>query len=214
MIDSRGRSRRGCGAHRIRERQSERTDARRQFRNAQAHRDRHQRGHGRPARARARCAGKPRRSIRRSWCARAKPARRSRSTPRISACSPRPICRRQRSSPPPSLLVALGAMMLGAAAGTGIVLVRPPRRGRRAYAPDAAEPLREHWRPWDCGRAAATGRSGACGPAGRRRFVRLERRRRSGIAVRRGKSRKVYDELRAEPDDARQSKRARRRRRR
>jgi succinoglycan biosynthesis transport protein ExoP len=32
----------------------------------------------------------------------------------------------RRSSPPPSLLVALGAMMLGAAAGTGIVLVRPP----------------------------------------------------------------------------------------
>jgi Mrp family chromosome partitioning ATPase len=31
----------------------------------------------------------------------------------------------KRSSPPPSLLVALGAMMLGAAAGTGIVLVRP-----------------------------------------------------------------------------------------
>ncbi len=32
----------------------------------------------------------------------------------------------KRSSPPPSLLVALGAMMLGAAAGTGIVLIRPP----------------------------------------------------------------------------------------
>ena len=32
----------------------------------------------------------------------------------------------RRSSPPPSLLIALGAMMLGAAAGTGIVLVRPP----------------------------------------------------------------------------------------
>jgi Mrp family chromosome partitioning ATPase len=31
----------------------------------------------------------------------------------------------KRSSPPPSLLLALGAMMLGAAAGTGIVLVRP-----------------------------------------------------------------------------------------
>jgi uncharacterized protein involved in exopolysaccharide biosynthesis/Mrp family chromosome partitioning ATPase len=32
----------------------------------------------------------------------------------------------RRSSPPPSLLIALGAMMLGAAAGTGIVLVQPP----------------------------------------------------------------------------------------
>jgi polysaccharide biosynthesis transport protein len=31
-----------------------------------------------------------------------------------------------RSSPPPSLIVALGAMMLGAAAGCGIVLMRPP----------------------------------------------------------------------------------------
>jgi polysaccharide biosynthesis transport protein len=39
----------------------------------------------------------------------------------------------KRTSPPPSLLVALGAMMLGAAAGTGIVLVRPsvgPAEGR------------------------------------------------------------------------------------
>ncbi len=32
----------------------------------------------------------------------------------------------KRSSPPPSLLLALGAMMFGAAAGTGIVLLRPP----------------------------------------------------------------------------------------
>jgi succinoglycan biosynthesis transport protein ExoP len=32
----------------------------------------------------------------------------------------------RRSSPPPSLLVAMAALMLGAAAGTGIVLVRPP----------------------------------------------------------------------------------------
>jgi uncharacterized protein involved in exopolysaccharide biosynthesis/Mrp family chromosome partitioning ATPase len=32
----------------------------------------------------------------------------------------------RRSSPPPSLLIAFGAMMLGAAAGTGIVLVRSP----------------------------------------------------------------------------------------
>jgi polysaccharide biosynthesis transport protein len=36
----------------------------------------------------------------------------------------------KRTSPPPSLLVALGAMMLGAAAGTGIVLVRPSAEGR------------------------------------------------------------------------------------
>ncbi len=36
----------------------------------------------------------------------------------------------KRSSPPPSLLVALGAMMLGAAAGTGIVLVRPSAGSR------------------------------------------------------------------------------------
>ena len=36
----------------------------------------------------------------------------------------------KRSSPPPSLLVALGAMMLGAAAGTGIVLVRPSAESR------------------------------------------------------------------------------------
>ena len=35
----------------------------------------------------------------------------------------------KRSSPPPSLLVALGAMMLGAAAGTGMVLVRPATAG-------------------------------------------------------------------------------------
>ena len=31
----------------------------------------------------------------------------------------------RRSSPPPSMLMALGAMLLGAAAGCGIVLVRP-----------------------------------------------------------------------------------------
>ena len=36
----------------------------------------------------------------------------------------------KRTSPPPSLLVALGAMMLGAAAGTGIVLVRPSAESR------------------------------------------------------------------------------------
>ncbi len=46
----------------------------------------------------------------------------------------------KRSSPPPTLLVALGAMMLGAAAGTGIVLVRPPAEAgvpRRAHRPGA-----------------------------------------------------------------------------
>jgi len=32
----------------------------------------------------------------------------------------------KRSSPPPNLIVALGAMLLGAAAGSGIVLMRPP----------------------------------------------------------------------------------------
>ena len=32
----------------------------------------------------------------------------------------------RRSSPPPSLLIAMAALMLGAATGTGIVLVRPP----------------------------------------------------------------------------------------
>jgi uncharacterized protein involved in exopolysaccharide biosynthesis/Mrp family chromosome partitioning ATPase len=37
----------------------------------------------------------------------------------------------RRSSPPSSLLVAFGAMMLGAAAGTGIVLVRPQSEVRR-----------------------------------------------------------------------------------
>ena len=41
----------------------------------------------------------------------------------------------KRSSPPPSLLVALGAMMLGAAAGTGIVLVRPPAEAAASRAP-------------------------------------------------------------------------------
>ncbi|MGB7034365.1 MAG: GumC family protein, partial [Xanthobacteraceae bacterium] len=35
----------------------------------------------------------------------------------------------KRSSPPPSLLLALGALMFGAAAGTGIVLVRPMATG-------------------------------------------------------------------------------------
>ncbi|MGA8079763.1 MAG: exopolysaccharide transport family protein [Xanthobacteraceae bacterium] len=35
----------------------------------------------------------------------------------------------KRSSPPPSLLLALGALMFGAAAGTGIVLVRPAETG-------------------------------------------------------------------------------------
>ncbi|MGA8356390.1 MAG: GumC family protein, partial [Xanthobacteraceae bacterium] len=56
----------------------------------------------------------------------------------------------KRTSPPPSLLVALGAMMLGAAAGTGIVLVRPsvepaedraPRRASRGALRKAATAL-------------------------------------------------------------------------
>jgi polysaccharide biosynthesis transport protein len=55
----------------------------------------------------------------------------------------------RRSSPPPSILLALGALVLGAAAGCGIVLVRPqdedeaiahdPRRGRLGKAADAAK---------------------------------------------------------------------------
>jgi len=44
----------------------------------------------------------------------------------------------KRSSPPPSLLLALGAMLLGAAAGSGIVLVRPAAPG----AGGAGEPWR------------------------------------------------------------------------
>jgi polysaccharide biosynthesis transport protein len=54
----------------------------------------------------------------------------------------------RRSSPPPNILIALGAMMLGAAAGCGIVLGRPQhadaaaRPGRRSAGRDA-------WRnPW------------------------------------------------------------------
>ncbi|MFZ0723084.1 MAG: exopolysaccharide transport family protein [Xanthobacteraceae bacterium] len=56
----------------------------------------------------------------------------------------------KRTSPPPSLLVALGAMLLGAAAGTGIVLVRPsvepaegraPRRASRGALRKAATAL-------------------------------------------------------------------------
>jgi uncharacterized protein involved in exopolysaccharide biosynthesis/Mrp family chromosome partitioning ATPase len=45
----------------------------------------------------------------------------------------------RRSSPPPNLIVALGAMLLGAAAGTGWVLVRPPAQAgdRRRSVGDA-----------------------------------------------------------------------------
>jgi polysaccharide biosynthesis transport protein len=48
----------------------------------------------------------------------------------------------RRSSPPPSLLLALGAMMLGAAAGTALVLVRPlPETGAPRWT--AGETLRK-----------------------------------------------------------------------
>ena len=57
----------------------------------------------------------------------------------------------RRSSPPSSLVLALAAMMLGAAAGTGLVLVRPmPEAG--APASDAGETLRKCWPAWDYGR--------------------------------------------------------------
>ena len=50
----------------------------------------------------------------------------------------------KRSSPPPSLLVALGAMLLGSAAGAGIVLVRPP-----AESGTQQPSTRDSWRkPW------------------------------------------------------------------
>ena len=50
----------------------------------------------------------------------------------------------KRSSPPPSLLVALGAMLLGSAAGAGIVLVRPP-----AESGTPQPSTRDSWRkPW------------------------------------------------------------------
>ena len=63
----------------------------------------------------------------------------------------------KRTSPPPSLLVALGAMMLGAAAGTGIVLVRPSAEGRTPRPRGSRGTLRKAvtalgWRP-----RAATG---------------------------------------------------------
>ena len=93
----------------------------------------------------------------------------------------------KRSSPPPSLLVALGAMMLGAAAGTGIVLVRPPAAvGARSRRGACADALRQHGRGPGIVPARRYRRSGACRPAGRRRLVRLGGDRRSGIAVRQG----------------------------
>ena len=59
----------------------------------------------------------------------------------------------KRSSPPPSLLVALGAMMLGAAAGTGIVLIRPPAEiGSRQRG--AATRCARRSRPLGSGRAS------------------------------------------------------------
>ncbi len=48
----------------------------------------------------------------------------------------------RRSSPPPSLLIALAALMFGAAAGTGIVLIRPPAEDGVAP-PDASETWRK-----------------------------------------------------------------------
>ncbi len=86
----------------------------------------------------------------------------------------------KRSSPPPSLLLALGAMMLGAAAGTGIVLVRPattdiaPRGSGETCAPSPC-------RAWTLGRGAAR-RPGAGGVARDRRLVRLGGGRRSNLA--------------------------------
>ena len=60
----------------------------------------------------------------RSWCAPARPASRSGSTPRISAIIskadlPLRAARRRRTR-----ILALGAVLLGLAAGTGIVLLR------------------------------------------------------------------------------------------
>ena len=73
----------------------------------------------------------------------------------------------KRSSPPSSLLVALGAMMLGAAAGTGIVLTRPaetgtprPRNGRQpavGRAPGKGGALRRTFGLVGLGRAGPAG---------------------------------------------------------
>ena len=113
----------------------------------------------------------------------------------------------KRSSPPPSLLVALGAMMLGAAAGTGIVLVRPPaaspapRPASRGMLRNAAAALGVRPR-------AATGVPVlAVLPAADTSFA-LEAA--DDPASPFGKEmRKVYDELRASRGSARQSQRPR-----
>jgi succinoglycan biosynthesis transport protein ExoP len=51
----------------------------------------------------------------------------------------------KRSSPPPSLLMALGAMLLGSAAGAGIVLVRPPAESGTPQ-PSTRDSWRKSWR--------------------------------------------------------------------
>ncbi len=69
----------------------------------------------------------------------------------------------RRSSPPSSLLVALGALVAGAAVGTGIVLLRaptgevmPPQRRREIVAAKPRQGARPAaWRFWPTGAAAA-----------------------------------------------------------
>jgi uncharacterized protein involved in exopolysaccharide biosynthesis/Mrp family chromosome partitioning ATPase len=61
----------------------------------------------------------------------------------------------RRSSPPPSLLIALGALLLGAAAGTGIVLVRPQPDD------DAWQARNEPWRQRFDGSAVGAAATGA-----------------------------------------------------
>ncbi len=65
----------------------------------------------------------------------------------------------RRSSPPSSLLVALGALMLGAAAGTGIVLLRAPGRAalprRSGSGIVAKKKSGGGWRLWPAKRGAA-----------------------------------------------------------
>ena len=84
----------------------------------------------------------------------------------------------KRTSPPPSLLVALGAMMLGAAAGTGIVLVRPSAEGRRrprATARFARRLAQGGGGAWDCGHAPQP--ACRCSPSCRPAMFRLPWRR-------------------------------------
>ncbi len=99
----------------------------------------------------------------------------------------------RRSSPPPSLLIALGAMLLGAATGVGIVLVRPQSDDDSAARQGRSDAWRQSdpWRRrlgWATSGFLAGGRrvkdSGARGFAGGRCVVRTERGRRSEIGVR------------------------------